>query len=317
MNSSMLVSKGRAIRRRLGGRIKAMGWLLPVPLPAFHAVHLQTYQEFVDYREREREVLENRLRLMWEMARPGGIITTRGYCICCRQASEFVTDAEAHRQSAAEMPAWREGLLCPGCGLNSRIRASVHLMLWASRPRRRSRIFLTEQVTPLYRWVKDRYPLTEGSEYLRDGTIPGKTNGLGIRHEDLTALSLPDRSVDVIVSLEVLEHIPDFHAALAQCARVLTPGGKMILSVPFHRGPEHLVRAQLKADGSIEHLLPPEYHNDPLDVQGCLCFHHFGWDVIDFLRQAGFRSAAGYSIWSAKLGYIAGDGDMIQFVAEK
>ena len=96
MNSSMVASKGRAIRRRLGGRIKAIGWLLPVPLPAFQAVHLQTHQKFVDYREREREELENRLRLMWEMARPGGIITTRGYCICCRQASEFVTDAEAH-----------------------------------------------------------------------------------------------------------------------------------------------------------------------------------------------------------------------------
>ncbi|MGO9600961.1 MAG: hypothetical protein ACLP7Q_23515 [Isosphaeraceae bacterium] len=43
----------------------------------------------------------------------------------------------------------------------------------------------------------------------------------------------------------------------------------------------------------------------------------FGWDLLDFLKQAGFRRATGCSIWSAKLGYIEGAGDTLQFVAEK
>jgi SAM-dependent methyltransferase len=197
------------------------------------------------------------------------------------------------------------------------MRASIHLMQWAVGSDPRLVIYLTEQVTHLYRWVSSRYPHTVGSEFLDDGTPRGGTNGDGVRHEDLTALSFGDESFDALVSLEVLEHIPDFRKAFAECARVLVPGGKMILSVPFHRGPHHLLRARLKDDGEVEHLLPPEYHGNPLDPGGCLCFHHFGWDVLQFLKEAGFRKAAAHSIWSRELGFVSGDCDMLQFVAVK
>jgi SAM-dependent methyltransferase len=197
------------------------------------------------------------------------------------------------------------------------MRASLHLLLSELKPDRESRIYLTEQITALFHWIKLRYPRAVGSEYLRDGTARGQTNAAGIRHEDLTALSFPDASCDFIVSLEVMEHIPDFRPAFTECARLLVPGGKFLLSVPFHRGPNHLVRASLRTDGSIEHHLPAEYHGDPLDDQGCLCFHHFGWDILDFLRQAGFRRATGYSIWSRELAYMAAEGDMILFIAVK
>ena len=198
------------------------------------------------------------------------------------------------------MPNWREGLLCRGCSLNSRMRASIHLLLWALAPGQRSRIYVTEQVTALYRWVKLRFPEAVGSEYLRDGTQPGSSSRYAIRHEDLTALSFADESFDAVISLEVIEHIPDFRAAFSECGRVLKPGGKFLLSVPFHRGPDHVLRARVKNDGTIEHLLPAEYHGDPLDPLGCLCFHHFGWDVMDSLKASGFRQAAAYSIWSPR-----------------
>jgi len=188
-------------------------------------------------------------------------------------------------------------------------------MLWSLPRQQRSRIYVTEQVTSLFRWINFRYPRSVGSEFLRDGTPRGGTNAAGIRHEDLTALSFPDKSLDFIVSLEVMEHIPDFRAAFSECARVLVPGGKLLLCVPFHRGQHHLERARMRDDGGIEHLLPPEYHGDPLDPRGCLCFHHFGWDVLDFLRQAGFRHVTAYSIWSRELCYLAAEGDLLQFVA--
>lgn len=43
---------------------------------------------------------------------------------------------------------------------------------------------------------------------------------------------MPDASVDVVVSFETLEHLPDPRVALAECARVLTPGGRLVASVP-------------------------------------------------------------------------------------
>lgn len=49
---------------------------------------------------------------------------------------------------------------------------------------------------------------------------------------DVTALPLADRSADAIVALELIEHVPHPSAALRELARVVTPGGKVIVSVP-------------------------------------------------------------------------------------
>ncbi len=49
---------------------------------------------------------------------------------------------------------------------------------------------------------------------------------------DLTKCPLPDNSVDAVVLLNVLEHIEDDQAALAQVARILKPNGVAIIEVP-------------------------------------------------------------------------------------
>jgi len=56
---------------------------------------------------------------------------------------------------------------------------------------------------------------------------------------DLTALPFPDGSVDRVIASEVLEHIPDDATAIAEIARVLTPGGRVAVSVPRY-GPERV-----------------------------------------------------------------------------
>ena len=65
----------------------------------------------------------------------------------------------------------------------------------------------------------------------------------GARYEvvrgDLTALPVPDASVDRVMASEVLEHIPDDVAALAEIARVLKPGGRVAVTVPRY-GPERI-----------------------------------------------------------------------------
>jgi SAM-dependent methyltransferase len=286
-------------------------------IPRFRPIAFDHHQDYVDHLTKYSLEYQSRKALLAKLVTGERPIVTEGYCICCSQPRGFLSDPVAQGHPPEAAPDWREGVICPGCSLNSRMRASIHLMLWALKPAQGSGMYLTEQYTPLFHWVKLRYPMVVGSEYLRDGTAKGQTNAGGVRHEDLTALSFPDASLNSIVSFEVMEHIPNYRAAFAECARVLVPGGKLLLSAPFYRGPKHLLRASLRPDGSIEHHLPPEYHGDPLDPQGCLCFHHFNWDIVDFLRQAGFRRATAYSIWSRELGYLAAEGDIFLFIAVK
>lgn len=50
----------------------------------------------------------------------------------------------------------------------------------------------------------------------------------------------PDNTFDAIVCIAVLEHVINPEECVAEMVRVLKPGGRMILSVPFLQ-PEHLV----------------------------------------------------------------------------
>jgi SAM-dependent methyltransferase len=52
---------------------------------------------------------------------------------------------------------------------------------------------------------------------------------------DAADLPAEDAGVDAVVLLDVLEHVPDPAAVLAEAHRVLRPGGSLVLSVP-HRG---------------------------------------------------------------------------------
>lgn len=53
---------------------------------------------------------------------------------------------------------------------------------------------------------------------------------------DAAHVSLPDASFDGVVFLDVLEHLPDEEGAIREVARLLKPGGTLVLSVP-RRGP--------------------------------------------------------------------------------
>lgn len=60
---------------------------------------------------------------------------------------------------------------------------------------------------------------------------------------DITAIPEPDAAFDAILCSEVLEHVPDPTKAIHEFARLLKPGGKLILTAPFaslvHFAPYH------------------------------------------------------------------------------
>jgi ubiquinone/menaquinone biosynthesis C-methylase UbiE len=73
-----------------------------------------------------------------------------------------------------------------------------------------------------------------GSDYVRGPLerLAASVPDIPLLQMDVVKCPLPDASVDVVVALNVLEHIEDQAAALAQIHRVLKPGGAAVLEVP-------------------------------------------------------------------------------------
>ena len=208
------------------------------------------------------------------------------------------------KEDGSRTPNWREWLVCTHCGMNNRQRLVAKLVQQSASLSVHPKIYLMEQVTPIYEWVKN-LPGTEvhGSEYLGYEYKGGELIN-GVRHEDVMNLSYPDESFDLIASNDVLEHIPDPERAFRECFRVLQPGGVVLATFPFHVANDTtVVRARLKGD-NIEHLLPPQYHGNPVSSNGSLVFHDFGWDLLDVMRSVGFSSAACEVYSSDQFGHL-------------
>jgi len=273
--------------------------------------------DFQSHRARANEEIAARRQCERKLASSERQFKTSGFCFVCQRWAEFVSSWDfAYPVQGHLQVNWREQLFCPHCRLNNRMRASVHLLAQVVSPSRNSHIYVTEQSTPLYRHLQERFPMLKGSEYLEDGTALGQRNSAGLRNEDSTQLSFPDAYFDVLLTFDVFEHIADHRAAFAECARVLRCGGRMLFSVPFDAAaPRNQVRARVGRDGKIEHLLAPEYHEHPRNPEGSLCFQRFGWEMFAQLQQAGFRNVWALCYYSPEYGYLGSE--QLQFLAEK
>jgi SAM-dependent methyltransferase len=168
-------------------------------------------------------------------------------------------------------------------------------------------VYLMEQVTPIYNWTKQSFNQHNilGSEYLGHEIDQGAIIN-GIRHEDVENLSFQNDSLDLIISNDVFEHVPNPNQAFSECVRALKPGGLMLVTIPFHDTYEKsIIRAKL-TDNEIDYLLPALYHGNPVLSQGSLVFTDFGWDILEELKNSGF-SKAHFDIYaSLNLAHLGG-----------
>ena len=182
----------------------------------------ECYRSFSEWQEVE-ENQQDRLKEQWLLGQSISK-STRNYsdqvrCSLCLQTFQL---SQTKTPSDSDL---RENLHCPGCQINSRGRAALTLLL-AERTNEHS-IYLTEQLSSAFRFVRDKFANCMGSEYCEDENRLGKMRlqlrsicpGTELRIEDVTALQMDDDSVDAIGSFDVLEHVPDYRAGLREFHR--------------------------------------------------------------------------------------------------
>lgn len=119
--------------------------------------------------------------------------------------------------------------------------------------------------------------------------VRDKVKGQGI--EFIAPAELADSSVDVVICHHTLEHLSEPVAALGEMRRILKPGGKLLLFVPFERESKYC-------------------HFDPNEPN----HHLYSWNVqtlCNLVEECGFKvekgrvAPFGYdrfaAVWAAKL----------------
>jgi len=81
-----------------------------------------------------------------------------------------------------------------------------------------------------------------GLDLSRGMLAKARDRGLRIVQGSLTALPLPDASVDLVYSVKVLAHVPPIREAIAELARVTRPGGHLLLEFYNPRSLRYLAK---------------------------------------------------------------------------
>lgn len=184
--------------------------------------------------------------------------------ICGWQGKHFISDD------------WHENVICPQCGLEVR-----HRLLWAS---------LTEiEELKLEKLVKEKRVLHFAAESQFSRLFGNLAKSyqtadfLKTNYDcqlDLSDMStVADKSIDLLIACDVLEHIPDHLKAIAEIYRVLSPKSYAIITVPQK---DHLLKtfedstiidpqAREEIFGQVDHV------------------RVYGDDFPSFLETAGFQ----------------------------
>ena len=117
------------------------------------------------------------------------------------------------------------------------------------------------------------------SEYI-DGLTSGEVRD-GVTCQNIESTNFPDNFLDLIISEDVLEHVPNPVAAFLEIRRILKPGGKHIFTIPVDWMLENSQQRAIIKDGQVQHILEPEIHGDPFRPEGILAFYTFGQDVVE------------------------------------
>jgi SAM-dependent methyltransferase len=118
-----------------------------------------------------------------------------------------------------------------------------------------------------------------------------RSNIRALLYDDMTCSQLPDESYDVIVAVEVLEHVAEDELFVQQVCRVLKPGGVFLMTTPNGRyvpnhNPDHKRHYQPE---QLQALLERNFKR--ADVTGIVANSVFGaWGLYSWSARRPMRT---------------------------
>ena len=197
----------------------------------------------------------------------------------CRGSNYFCPLCESALKSF--LPIERYGNVgCPVCASHNR-----HRFLWLFLERKTD--LFQGEVKKLLHFAPDK---TLAGKLARAPQVDYLSGDLDARRAmlrmDITNISFPDSSFDVVLCSHVLEHVPDDLLALRQLHRVLKPGGWAVVMVPI------TVKKTFEDDSIVEPVEREKLFGQADHVR------RYGPDIKQRIEQAGFDVV---SIWPASV----------------
>lgn len=222
-----------------------------------------------------KKIIKSRITSIYENKLASYYFKHAGECPCCEQKVNFIA-----RNS------WlRDNFRCDTCN---------------SIPRERALIQVIKNEYPNWKNLK----IHESSPGNRGHSITLKTQAAGytesqffvneplgklvngVQNENLEELTFNDETFDLVVTSDVMEHIYNPEKAFKEIHRVLKPGGAHIFSVPLINKHKKTQRwANKGSNGEPEFLFEPEWHGNPINKKGSPVTMHWGFDIVDFIKE--------------------------------
>lgn len=215
-----------------------------------------------------------------------------GYCPTC----ESLTTFDQHGD-------WlRDELVCRTCASNPRMRAIPYVLSLLRPDWRHLRLWELAPAGPMSDRFRRECSLYTGTQYWPD-VEPGSYRE-GVRCEDVERPTFDTGSFDVVIASDVFEHVFDIDGALREIARVLASDGLFVWTVPQIRTLEVSRARARRAGGDVEHMLPPEYHGDPVNADGVLVTYDWGQDLPTRVAAASGMRTSVFRLESRQLGIL-------------
>jgi SAM-dependent methyltransferase len=256
------------------------------------------FDEEMNHRVKERALRQGKLK---------------DVCNVSGRATEFVVSSDNLREtlvSRASLSINRHRqLVCVlSLGIFGHPRASLAAMA-AHINQNKLKLYIAEANSVLSDFLKRRVKrgLFVCSEYFGPAYGSGEFVN-GTLHEDLQCMSFGDDTFDIILTSDVLEHVPDAMIAERELMRILKPNGIYCFTVPFAPLAEHdVIFADVDKQGNTRYFSEPQFHLDPLRPEGALVYRLFSFNDMKQRFEAMGHEFKSYRFWSEPLGILGSD----------